>query len=32
MVDQPIMASDIDAMFDPGAQVLPAGAAPTEKP
>jgi MFS family permease len=32
MVDQPIMASDIDAMFDPGAHVLPAGAAPTEKP
>jgi sugar phosphate permease len=32
MVDQPIMASDIDAMSDPGTQVLPAGAAPTEKP
>jgi sugar phosphate permease len=32
IVDQPIMASDMDAMSDPGAVVLPAGAAPTEKP
>jgi sugar phosphate permease len=32
MVDQPIMASDMDAISDPGAGDFPAGAAPTEKP